>query len=443
MGSKPSSQQFLTINRSNTLQPSQSSSHSTIFSRVFCCTKSPTVHDANDIVYIADDNIKNTYAIKIQAYFRGHITRSKVNILSQNYKKLCKEVPLDYPTTTLDANPTIMHLRSLVPPFQLNEKEKFIIESSQNKHLALTYNDGSLYKGYVNMKYQRDSYGRLYCADNSVYEGFFKDNRMEGRGVLYSIDGYVYDGEFINGLFHGFGKLVSLNGVVYRGSWKNDMQNGYGEETYVDGSSYCGYFVNGKKNGKGRFVWNTRNSYEGMFVNDELTGYGVYRWKEGKIYMGNWLKHKMEGVGLFIWPDGKKYIGNYKNDMKDGFGIFYSIDKRYEGAWKNGKQHGKGVIVHNNGRVIYIEYYEGMKVRIIDNDMEIKEISGFIEEEKRKVGVERYVKLSQELIGGGAGGGVGGGGGNNNDILSGNSFDSGGATNNTTANNIVTISGKK
>ena len=416
MGSKPS----CTINqRSNTFQPH------TIFSKAFCCTKYNIIQDANDTVYIAD-NIKQSSAIKIQSLFRGYLARSKVNILSQNYKNLCKEVPFDFPTNTLDSNPTIIHLQSLIPKFKLNEKETFIIQSSHNKQTALTYSDGSLYKGYINTKYQRDSYGKLYLNDNSIYEGFFKENRMEGRGILYSVDGYVYDGEFLNGLFHGFGKLVSLNGVVYRGNWKNDMQNGYGEESYVDGSSYCVYFVKGKKNGKGKFVWNTRNSYEGMFVNDELTGFGVYRWKDGKVYMGNWLKHKMEGVGLFIWSDGKKYIGNYKNDMKDGFGIFYSIDKRYEGTWKDGKQHGKGIIVHNNGKVIYIEYYEGKKVRIVEQQNEITNINEVIEEEKTKIDIERYLKAVNELM-------VSSNtNNNNNDLLSGNSFDSGVATNNTT-----------
>ena len=196
------------------------------------------IQDISDTVYITE-NIKQSSATKIQSLFRGYLVRCKVNTLSQNYKNLCKEVPFDFPTHTLDSNPTMIRLQLLLPKFKLNEKETFIIQSSPNKQTALRYSDGSLYKRYINTKYQRDSYGKLYLNDNSIYEGFSKENRMEGRGILYSIDGYVYGREFLNGLFHGFGKLVSLNGVVYGGNWKNDVQNGHGEESYVDGSSYC------------------------------------------------------------------------------------------------------------------------------------------------------------------------------------------------------------
>ena len=80
----------------------------------------------------------------------------------------------------------------------------------------------------------------------------------------------------------------------------------------------------------------------------------------------------MEGIGIFIWPDKKKYIGNYVNDMKSGFGIFYSTEgKRFEGFWKEGKQHGKGCIV-NNERRTYVEYYEGKNIKVITEENEAK-----------------------------------------------------------------------
>ena len=109
--------------------------------------------------------------------------------------------------------------------------------------------------------------------------------------------------------------------------------------------------------------------------------------------------------------------------MKEAFGVFYSVYKRYEGTWKDGKQHGKGVIAHDNGKIIYIEYYEGKKVRIVDQQSEITQINKVIEEERKKIDVEKYLKTANKLMISSTA--------NNNDILSGNSFDSGIATNNT------------
>ena len=371
-----------------------------IISRVFCCSApSARPTDLRDTVLL-NDNIKSKYSTLIQANFRGYLIRKKYNMKPNDFEKLCQVVDTDYSTEKYENNPKIIRLQSLLPKFELNEKEKFLIESSLGcKHVALSYFDGSLYKGFINAKWHREGYGILYTADNSIYEGFFKDNHMEGRGRLYSNDGYVYDGEFYNNMFNGFGKLISLDGVVYRGTWKNDKQSGYGEETYIDGSSYSGYFINGKKNGKGKFTWKNENNYEGNFVNDELNGFGVYRWKDGKIYGGNWINHKMEGVGLFRWPDKKKYIGNYKNDMKSGFGIFYSTDgKRFEGFWKEGKQHGKGCIV-NNERRTYVEYYEGKKIKVINEEKEAKEVNDEIEKAKSKIDIIKYIQMEKDLIG--------------------------------------------
>ena len=69
----------------------------------------------------------------------------------------------------------------------------------------------------------------------------------------------------------------------------------------------------------------------------------------------------MHGEGEFTWPDGKSYkglniqklidLGSYVEDKKDGDGIFQWGDGRqYKGQWKNGKQHGKGILVDKEGK---------------------------------------------------------------------------------------------
>ena len=43
--------------------------------------------------------------------------------------------------------------------------------------------------------------------------------------------------------------------------------------------------------------------------------------------------------------------------------FFFAINnKKYEGFWKDGKQHGKGVVTNSLQKKIYMEYFEGKKI---------------------------------------------------------------------------------
>ena len=101
----------------------------------------------------------------------------------------------------------------------------------------------------------------------------------------------------------------------------------------------------------------------------------------------------------FILRDMKMNIGNYKNDVKNGFGVFFAINnKKYEGFWKDGKQHGKGVVTNSLQKKIYMEYFEGKKIRIINDNEEIKNIDLDIIKNKNIIDVDKYLEYSNELI---------------------------------------------
>ena len=44
---------------------------------------------------------------------------------------------------------------------------------------------------------------------------------------------------------------------------------------------------------------------------------------DGRKYEGEWKDDKQHGYGVFSWADGRKYEGQYVNDKKEGHGIFY------------------------------------------------------------------------------------------------------------------------
>ncbi len=114
--------------------------------------------------------------------------------------------------------------------------------------------------------------------------------------------------------------------------------------------------------------------YEGDFELSFISGKGTYYWTDGRIYTGDWFENKMHGYGKFSWPDGKFYEGNYLNDKKHGFGRYYWFHNvYYEGNWVNAKQHGIGTCYTSDNRVIKGEFRSGRMIRIISEEMLMKE----------------------------------------------------------------------
>ena len=299
----------------------------------FYCSKNNNIESKKlflDSQYTTISSLK--YLILIQSVIRGFFIRKDL----YNYKEI-KEVSIDYSTEQFETNSMIVRLNHLLPKFELTDKEEYEIKNSSNKIIAILYPNKSVYKGMINAKGQREGFGKYYLSDGSIYKGFFRNNKMDGRGRIVNINGFIYEGEFKNGYSNGYGKYVALDGTTYKGTWLNDKQNGMGNEIYPDGSFYNGNFKDGKKNGNGKLIFKDKNIFEGNFINNDISGEGAFYWKDGRIYIGNWKEHKMNGYGIFIWPDKKKYYGNYINNLKEGFGCFYWNDgHKYEGFWKGG-----------------------------------------------------------------------------------------------------------
>ena len=373
-----------------------------------CCACSK--EQVNNQDYLLDAVTEPSYAIiHLQAMIKGYLFRKNhphlvlrkkgsQELYSTSSQKddesQIREISMSYSTEIQESNPKIIKLKNLLPKFELDEKETYLITSSQLKTKALMYPNGAIYKGMINDKYQREGFGKYFLQDGSIYEGFFKDNKMEGRGRLLNIEGFVYEGEFKNCLASGYGKYIGLDGTIYKGNWLNDKQNGIGNETYSDGSHYVGDFLNGKKNGKGKFFFPEGNSYEGDFINNEIKGEGVYKWKDGRIYIGEWTNNKMNGYGIFVWPDKKKYYGHYTNNNKNDFGMFIWADgKVFEGFWKNGKQHGLGFI-KTNENLLYGEWYEGKKIKVVEDELDQATVDQTIQEKKNE---EEYQKFLSKI----------------------------------------------
>ena len=218
--------------------------------------------------------------------------------------------------------------------------------------------DGSLYLGEWH-KGKKYGEGFLVWSNGSIYEGYFENDCLQGKGRLQFYDVVKgcpnrYEGDWYNSKMHGFGDFINNTKKCYfRGEWEFDMQHGHGIERYADKSKYDGCFEEGKKNGKGAFYFSDGSTYHGTFKNDMISGNGEYRYLDGRIYSGEFDSNYKEGVGVFLWPDGRMYEGCYIRDNKEGYGkMTWPDGKAWEGGWKNGKQHGYGNLTDKNGKEI-------------------------------------------------------------------------------------------
>ena len=93
------------------------------------------------------------------------------------------------------------------------------------------------------------------------------------------------------------------------------------------------------------------------------TGYAAHTWSSGEMYEGEWKDGVMHGKGLYRYADDHvdenqtraserglhRYEGEFSEGKFNGKGLKHSQNgDRYEGDFKDGKFHGKGVFFCKN-----------------------------------------------------------------------------------------------
>lgn len=73
-----------------------------------------------------------------------------------------------------------------------------------------------------------NGWGKAYYLDGKLYDGEWKDGKMNGRGTEYYPDGTIeYEGEYLDGYRHGHGMAYLIDGkLVYEGEWKKGERAG-------------------------------------------------------------------------------------------------------------------------------------------------------------------------------------------------------------------------
>ena len=94
---------------------------------------------------------------------------------------------------------------------------------------------------------------------------------MHGEGAIINKDNEViYKGEFKNGKKSGIGKMI-IKKDVYEGEFRNDLFDGKGVYYYSNGNKWEGKFRKGKRHGMGTFTKKGEiNSLVTFYFNDKL-----------------------------------------------------------------------------------------------------------------------------------------------------------------------------
>ncbi len=218
--------------------------------------------------------------------------------------------------------------------------------------------------------------GRISFAtkDTSRYDGYAKNDLLDGMGYLSFADGDSYTGEFKQGHFNGYGEYNYKDGSIYNGFWLGNQYHGIGRlksKKDIAGCEGCkvytGYFKNGQKSGAGRcYDADMHLLYEGMFENDlpstpypnkSLQPYTgaeieVINLKDGGRFMGYTRNGKQEGRGTWRAGSKQEYVGEWENGFYEGHGTFLDEGIRYTGDWKKGVKNGFGTYDLGNGIII-------------------------------------------------------------------------------------------
>lgn len=208
--------------------------------------------------------------------------------------------------------------------------------------------NGAVYEGaWENGK--KHGQGSLTFLDGQTYEGTWIENRQTVSKLTF-VNGSVYEGELLNGRRHGRGIYKSDAGmIVYDGEWKDDEWNGRGIWNFGNGKRYEGEFLNEKRHGQG-ILQTDRLTYEGSWINDRWEGEGTLSWSNGALFKGSFVEDAIQGRGIFRYDDGTVYEGDFVNSESHGQGICkYTDGSVYEGDWVGDLRHGYGVWTFPNG----------------------------------------------------------------------------------------------
>lgn len=163
--------------------------------------------------------------------------------------------------------------------------------------------------------------GVFLLEDGARYVGEFVKGQINGKGICYYPDGRKYEGQWVRGLREGEGKIIYPDGRVEEGQWSEDQLITKLSETTARGPNSQAY-----------------DGETGCVSGDCQNGAGAYIHPSGAVYNGEFKNGEIHGKGVCHYPDGSKYEGEWAHRYPDGKGTKTFPDGRVvNGYWKKGQ----------------------------------------------------------------------------------------------------------
>ena len=230
------------------------------------------------------------------------------------------------------------------------------------------------------------------------YNGFFKNNLLQGFGNITYANYDFFKGNFFNGNREEEGTYFKKNGYTVKGKWNNDKLE-KGTINYKDGDKYIGDIIEKEignnsaifyeyiKQGQGILTKLNGDKFEGKWANNELYN-GTIEFKNGNKYEGGLILGNPDGKGKMKYKNGDIFDGQWFTGVRNGEGT-YIKNKQYtvKGKWiknkfeigtiyyNNDEKYIGGIIeikIENNSGIFY-EYIKQGRGTLFDKDGKIKE----------------------------------------------------------------------
>jgi hypothetical protein len=104
-------------------------------------------------------------------------------------------------------------------------------------------------------------------------------------------------------------------------------------------------------------------TYIGHFLNAQKHFWGVFTWKTGVFkdcrYQGEFKGGRLHGRGILVYNNGRVYEGEFENNTPHGSATeTYANKDKYVGQFANGYKNGKGVYYYANGEIYDGKFFD-------------------------------------------------------------------------------------
>ena len=249
-----------------------------------------------------------------------------------------KFYPGDDPFFTYDHGTTFPDQVQVVHPEDLELAQVYIGEmngSGERHGFGVLYTADCIRRGDFRNG-QFCGWGREASSQGDVLVGRFENGYLNGIGVYTNYKGNTYTGDFVDSNRTGVGEMTTGK-FVYNGEFRNNRLDGKGRIQWNQGHIYEGDFKDNEINGVGVFKWKNGDMYEGQMYRGAMNGRGRYIHSNGQIYEGDYVNGIKQGAGRLTYTDGTYFEGTFVNGLPHGPGVFYDGTNATNVQFDNGR----------------------------------------------------------------------------------------------------------